>query len=64
MPHNANRIYSEILEIHSLIGNMSVIMGFKESTIEFVLVVFGYLNIIIDMNPSRKPGTISSYLLL
>lgn len=39
-PHVVKRIYSAILQVHSLIGNKSIMMGFKKCTIEFVLVYF------------------------
>lgn len=42
MPHGVNRIYSAILRIHSLIGNMSIRVDFKKHTIEFVLIFFGF----------------------
>ena len=58
MPHGVNRIYSAILQIHSLIGNMSIRVEFKKHTIEFVLIFFGfgllfgylYINIKITMH--------------
>ena len=69
MPHGVNRIYSAILQIHSLIGNMSIRVEFKKHTIEFVLIffgfglLFGYLYIKLKCTPWRKARTISlSYL--
>ena len=69
MPHGVNRIYSAILQIYSLIGNMSIRVDFKKHTIEFVLIffgfglLFGYLYIKLKCTPWRKARTISlSYL--
>ena len=69
MPHGVNRIYSSILQIHSLIGNMSIRVDFKKHTIEFVLIffgfglLFGYIYIKLKCTPWRKARTISlSYL--
>ena len=65
MPHGVNRIYSSILQIHSLIGNMSIRVDFKKHTIEFVLIffgfglLFGYIYIKLKCTPWRKARTIS-----